>query len=111
LTYLHALLLTEVVEAPIYATLLTFLFNVGLTRTLACSVMVNFISHPLFVFVLAPEAARLTSPVTGVVIGELLVWALESALIWRWLKRGLPTITAISLLANSASFLAGLLIL
>lgn len=76
-----------------------------------CSIVVNLISHPLFVFALVPAAAALTSALPGVLIGELVVWGMESLLIWLWLRRDLPAVVAISLLANSASFLAGLLLL
>lgn len=99
------------VEVPIYTFLLAALVDVTVSKGVICSIGVNLISHPLFVFALAPAAAALTSPVPGVLIGELVVWAMETALIWLWLRRDLPAVVAISLLANSTSFVAGLLIL
>jgi hypothetical protein len=99
------------IEAPVYVFLLAALVDVPVSKAAACSVTVNLISHPVFVFALVPAAATVTSPVPAVLIGELVVWGIESALVGLWLRRDLPSIVAVCLLANSTSFLAGLLIL
>lgn len=111
LNYLHALLLTQLVEVPVYVPLLAFVFEVPVFTALAVSVVVNLISHPLFVFVFVPLIATTTGPLCAVVVGEVLVWLLETVLIFLRFRGCLPAIAAVSLLANSASFLAGLLLL
>jgi len=110
-SYAEAFALTQIVEAPVYATVLVVAFGARLSRALGASILANLVSHPLFTFALAPAAVALMPPIPGVVVCETLVWLLEAGLLYAWLRRDLPLLLAVSLLANCCSFVVGLLVL
>lgn len=107
--YLEALTLTLLVEVPIYCVLLTVFARIPLPRALAAAIIVNLVSHPLFTAVLVPIAQRVVAPVAAVLIGEVIVCALEAGMLIAWLRRGPLVVIAVTLIANGYSFAAGLL--
>jgi hypothetical protein len=111
LWYLATLGLTEALEAPVYAPLLTKLERARPGQAVAASGAVNLVSHPLFTFVLLAVALRLVRPLPALLVGEALVVAVETALLYRWLRRDLLLLAAVALLANAVSFGVGLLVL
>jgi hypothetical protein len=111
LWYLAALGLTEALEAPVYAPLLAKLEGVRPERALAASGTVNLVSHPLFSFVLLAVALQLVHPLPALLAGEAVVVAVETALLYAWLRRDLLLLAAVALLANALSFAVGLLVL
>jgi hypothetical protein len=108
--YLIALAITQLVEAPIYAALLGRFADVRLAHAAAGSVGVNCVSHPLFSFVLLGLLARWVPLLAAVMLSELIVCAVEAALLTLWLRRDPFTVLAASLAANGASLAAGVTI-
>jgi hypothetical protein len=104
-----ALALTQIVEAPVYGWVLTVFAGVRLRHALAASIIVNLISHPLFSAVLVPLADRVVSPLDAVLIGEVIVCAIEAGLLYAWLRREPLVMIGVSLVANGCSFAAGLI--
>lgn len=111
LWYLATLGLTEALEAPVYVPLLARLEGARPGQAAAASGAVNLVSHPLFSFVLLAAALRLVRPLPAVLAGEALVVGIETALLYRWLRRDLLLLAAFALLANAVSFGVGLLVL
>lgn len=79
------------------------------TKNWAYADVVNLVSHPLFTAVLVPIAQRVVAPVAAVLIGEVIVCALEAGMLIAWLRRDPLVVIAVTLIANGCSFAAGLL--
>lgn len=108
--YVEALALTLAVETPIYCLLLTHFAGVRLREALVAAIVVNLVSHLLFTFVLVPAVGQYVSSVGAVLVGEVVVCALEAGLLFVWLRRDLLVVIAASLIANGCSLAAGLIL-
>jgi hypothetical protein len=104
LEYLLAFGLTLVVEVPIYVVALTAAAGVGWRRSVAAGVLVNVATHPALWFTLRAHPGWFAPAEAFVCVVE---WLLLGALTGR---RG-PIILVASICANSASALAGILLL
>ncbi len=98
------------VEVPIYWLLLTRFVGVPQRQAFVAAIVVNLVSHPLFTFLLVPTLGQFVQPSTAVVIGEILVCALEAGILSAWLRRDVFVVIAASLIANGCSIAAGLVL-
>jgi hypothetical protein len=102
--YPAALALTLLVEAPIYSTVLVRTRLASWRRALACGIGVNLMTHPVVWWLTGSGSAMILTA------AELGAWLVEAALLYLVLRRQPALLLALSLMANSASFLAGLLL-
>lgn len=106
MTPLVALALTLAVEVPLYT---VGLWGLRLARPADAALLgagVNLLTHPVLWCSLAPRvtAGRLAA-------AELAVCAVEALMLRVLLRRDLPVLLALSVAANGASVIAGLLVL
>lgn len=100
-----ALLLTLVVEVPVYALALTALRLAAPARALLLGVAVNLLTHPLLWWFLAPR------PPAGRFWGaELAVVLVEAAVLYATCRREPILMLVTSLGANALSLLIGLVL-
>ncbi len=98
-SWLLALLITQLVEVPIYIVLA----RIGVWRALSLSL----ITHPVVWFAIAPLATSAgMTMVTMLVVAELFAWLAEAALL-RHFDVSWRRAISISLAANAASVAAG----
>lgn len=105
--YAVAFLMTEVVEAPVYALVLTRVLGARLGTALLASAAVNAVSHPVFTFVVLPLCAHVLAARPALLVSELFVCLLEAALLCAAFRRHAAALLAASLVANGCSLLAG----
>ncbi|HEV2368860.1 MAG TPA: hypothetical protein VGR90_03235 [Acidimicrobiales bacterium] len=108
--YLAALGLTVGIEVPLYTMVLGLLADVDWRAAAAAGAVVNLISHPILTAVLVPVGAHVLGAFPAVIVGEIVVCALEATLACLWLRRRYGVAVLASLLSNSCSFLVGLAI-
>jgi hypothetical protein len=103
--YVALLGLTIAIEVPLATWVLAGDPPVDRSRWASIAVLAQLLSHPAFVLVWL----RVVHGLTGIVLGELVVFAVE-ATFYRW--RGAPGRVAVqaSALANAASCAAGIAI-
>ncbi|MEV8515038.1 hypothetical protein [Dactylosporangium sp. NPDC051484] len=103
---LPALLLTLVVEVPLYTTALVALRLAGIRRAALLGVLVNLVTHPALWLFLAPHpgAARLWS-------AEALATAVEALILIKAINRDKALLAVTAVGANASSLLIGLLAL
>ena len=108
LPYLTALALTLATEVP---TVTWLLRRAPWQRVVPAVLVANLISHPALHFLL-PRVLPVHPLSQFIVMGELLVLALEALVYLLWIRpRPWPLALAASALANAASFGLGLLLL
>jgi hypothetical protein len=112
--YLPAFLVTLAVEVPIYAAVLTAVLGVGWRRAVGIGCAVNLVTHPLAWWFLR----RLTGAAYPyfLVAVEAAVCLVEWLLLAAWTRgaprpRRMAILAALSLTANAASTLTGLVLL
>jgi hypothetical protein len=98
-----ALVLTLVVEVPLYTAGLVGLRLARMRRAALLGAVLNLFTHPILWWSLAPRPA-----LPRFVVAEVLVGAAEAALLWAVLRREPVGLAALSVAANTASVLAGL---
>ncbi len=106
--FVQALVLTLLIEIPIYTLLLRYFANVSVWQALVAAILVNLISYPLFVALLVPFGSQYLAPVPAVLVGEAIVCIVEAALLSAWLRRDSLVVIAVVLVANGCSMVAGL---
>lgn len=106
--YLLALGLTLAIEIPLYAVALSLGWRLPPVRAVSLALGVNLCTHPLVWWTLAPMAGRDSYPML-LLICELVVCLAEALLLAALLRRRDPLLLALSVAANSASVLAGLI--
>jgi len=106
--YLLSLGLTLVVEVPIYAVFLVGLVGVRARSAVLAGVGVNLVSHPFGFLVLDPIVRSVAGPEPALILVEVWAWAVEALILRSYLRRNMPTLAAISLVANCASFATGI---
>ncbi|MGI5246109.1 hypothetical protein [Dactylosporangium sp. CA-139066] len=101
---LRALLLTLLVEVPLYTAALTLLRLAGWRTAILLGVLVNLVTHPaLWLFLNPhPDAWRFWS-------AEIVATAVESLILMKAIKRDKALLAVIALGANASSLLIGLL--
>ncbi len=109
--YIQAFALTLAIELPIYGFVLTGRYQVGPLRALALGLFINVVTHPNVWFVLQPLLAPSLGYLGYVAIAELFAWWVEAVLMWAWLRRDFRGLIALSLLANSAFYAFGALMM
>ncbi len=113
--YALALLLTLVIEVPIYTATLGPLTRalcdsvVPWTRAFVLGVAVNLASHPIAFLVIVPLSRQLIGRTAALVAVEVGVLVLEAWIIARRLRDGMVGLTASSL-ANLTSLTVGALL-
>ncbi|MDE3206670.1 MAG: hypothetical protein KGQ66_20880 [Acidobacteriota bacterium] len=107
---LTGLALTEVVEVPLYCLALKRVLLIRALVAAAAGASVNLISYPLFAWALTPSLVHPLGPEAALWCAEIMVWLLETALLYAWQRRAVIDLTLICLLANACSLLAGLLV-
>jgi hypothetical protein len=104
-SWLHAFLLTLAVEVPLAVAVVRVPGSSWL-RIALVAVLASTISHPILTFVLVPYVP---GPfVARVIVGELVVVAIETVVFRRGLAIRWPHALAVSALLNGASFMVGL---
>jgi hypothetical protein len=103
-TYASALALTLLVELPIYTAVLVRTGLAPWRRALVYSVIVNLVTHPV--------VWSLTSGSSVLILtaAEAGAWLVEAALLFAVIRRDAALLVALSLAANAASFLVGVLV-
>jgi hypothetical protein len=100
-----ALLLTLAVEVPLYVAALVALDLARFWQALALAVLVNALTHPILWQTLGTHP-----PLARVAVAEILVWLVETAILWLALRRRPALIALLAAGANAGSILAGALI-
>ncbi|WP_412538037.1 hypothetical protein R8Z50_19470 [Longispora sp. K20-0274] len=103
--YLIAVAMTLAIEVPLYVLALTRLRLAGPGRAALCAVGLNLVTHPVLWWSLALARPSGWLPL---VVAEVAVCAVEAALLWLVVRRDAALVVAVSVLANAASLLAGL---
>ena len=109
--YLLSLGLTLAVEVPVYVVFLVGLVGVPARSAVLAGVGVNLASHPFGFLVLDPIVRSVAGPGPALMLVEVWAWAIEALILRGYLRRDLPTLAAISLVANCASFATGMLLI
>ena len=110
-TYFSSLGLTLLVEVPIYAGALALMLRVRPRWGALAGTGVNIVSHPIGFLIIGP-AVRSSVGFTGaLVVIETMAVISEWGLLLCWRRRDPAILLAISILANGASFLAGVALL
>lgn len=102
--YPWALALTLIVEVPIYTGLLS---HAGLMRripAIGAAVGVNLVTHPVVWLVVGHSGW------VGFALAEVGAWVVEAALLYAVVRARVWLLLTVSLVANSASLLAGLVL-
>lgn len=109
MSYPPAFALTVAVEVPVYVAAITVASPARFRRTAAAAFMVNCVTHPLLWWFLrhVPDHAYWTA----FAVAESAVSVVEGALMARVLRLRGTVPYAASVVANTASLLAGLLLL
>jgi hypothetical protein len=100
--YGYALALTLAVEVPVYAVCLRAAGLLSLPRAAGLAVLVNLLTHPIVWYGLSRGGPAWFGPAE---IGAVLV---EAAVCRAVIRRDTPLLLLVSLVANTASILAGL---
>jgi hypothetical protein len=107
--YLLAFGLTLAVELPLTAIALSFGWRLPWYRAALFALVVNACTHPALWFTLAALRERTAYPLL-VLIFELVVCAVEGLLLMALLRRRDPLLVLLSVAANGASVLAGVMV-
>lgn len=103
--------LTLLIEVPIWVALLERVLEVDRRRAVAVAIGVNAVSHPLLWFLLQPLLVDATgSDLLGIVAAEAVVVGFEAALAYLVVRRDPGPLVALSVLANLASVLVGIVL-
>ena len=108
--YLAALLLTLLIEPPLYALALRRALAVPAGRGYAESLLANATSHPLTWLVLYP-LVKGWPPLAAAAVVEAFVVAWEAGLLRVRLGRELPLLVGLSFVVNAASLGIGAVVL
>jgi hypothetical protein len=100
-----ALLLTLAVEVPLYVAAVLALGLARFWRALALAVVVNVLTHPVLWSTLGADP-----PILRVAAAEVVVWLVETAILWLALRRRPALVALVAAGANAGSILAGALI-
>jgi hypothetical protein len=110
MSYPLALLLTLIIELPIYAALLPRWTRVSLKRALAVGLAANLITHPL-VWLMVPFAIEAgLSAIDAIAFAETFTLIGEGLFVRIGTGASIPRSVGISLIANVCSLLLGWLI-
>lgn len=110
MSYPLALLLTLIIELPIYAALLPWWARASLKRALAVGLAANLMTHPL-VWLLVPGAIDAGISVTdAIALAETFALIGEGLIVRIGTGASIPRSVGISLIANVSSLLLGWLI-
>jgi hypothetical protein len=105
-----AFALTLAVETPLVAFSLARWYRVAAGRAIAAGAVASAVTHPIVWFVL-PD---LLTPPLGVLayllVAEGFAWLVETAVFWLAVRRDVPGLLLLSLLANLASFTVGMVL-
>lgn len=104
-TALGALVVTVVVELPLYVAALVMLRLARPARAVLLAIGVNLLTHPVMWHVLAPSPT-----IDRVVAAELCVAVVEAAVIWLFVRRDAAMVFLVGLGVNAASFGVGMLV-
>ena len=102
--YAAALVLTVVVEVPVYAIVLTWGLGWSPRRAVLGGLAVNVLTHPFAWWLLSGDGAGY---LPRFVLVECGVWVVEAALLCAVARRDFGLLALTALVANSASALAG----
>jgi hypothetical protein len=108
--YPLALALTLLIEVPVYAAGLASLCRVHPLQGVAAGIAVNLVSHPISFLIALPLLQPRLGYWPALALIEALVWPAEALMLLAWLRRDLPTLLALSFVANGLSLGIGLLI-
>jgi hypothetical protein len=109
--YCAALLLTLLVEVPLYALLLRTTAKMTWWQGARLGAAANLVSHPLVFLVAAPLLAPRLGPVVALVCAEALAVTIEVVVVRALRRQDLVTLAGTSYVANAVSFCAGVLVL
>jgi hypothetical protein len=106
-----ALLLTLIVEVPLYGVLLRYAFQCKFAAGMLLGAGVNIVSHPIGFLVIGPPLVGAVGATWTVALLELWAWFSESVLLGLRFRQSPATAGLISLIANGSSFSLGVLLL
>jgi hypothetical protein len=109
--YSVALVLTLVVEVPIYAAMLHVVTRLPWPQGARLGAAANLVSHPLVFLVAAPLLAPRLGPLAALVCAEVLAVVVEVLVVQRLRRQELTALAGTSYVANAVSFCVGLLVL
>lgn len=104
-TAMGALVVTIVVELPLYVLALVGLRLVRPARAVLLAIGLNLLTHPVLWHVLAPDPT-----IARVVLAEVCVVVVEAAVIRLFVRRDTVMSLVVSLGVNAASFGVGMMI-
>ena len=111
MSYAPALALTLLVEVPVYTAAITLTTPVRARRAALAAVAANCLTHPVLWWSLSRAPAGGAGYWALFCGAEAAVCAVEGALVARWLRSPGPLPYAASVAANTASVLAGMVLL
>ena len=109
--YSVALVLTLLVEVPLYSVLLHAFAGLRWRVGARLGATANLVSHPLVFLVAAPLLAPALRPVGALACAEVLAVLIEVAVVRLLRRQELVPLAGASYVANAASFCAGLVVL
>ncbi len=110
-SYFSSLGLTLLVEVPIYCLALVTALGVRPGPAIVAGTAVNLVSHPIGFLAIGP-AIRSSIGITGALVAvESTAVLVEWGLLLGWIKREPILLILIGIVANGASFLAGVALL
>jgi hypothetical protein len=109
--YSVALVLTLVVEVPLYSALLHALAGMRWRQGARLGLAANLVSHPLVFLVVAPLLAPTMGPVGALVCAELGAVLIEIVVVRMLRRQDLVALAGTSYVANAVSFCAGLVVI
>ena len=110
-SYSSSLGLTLLIEVPIYSAALASMLRVRLRSAAPAGVTVNLVSHPIGFLIIGPAVRSSLGFSGALVVIETMAVIAEWGLLYCWLRREPTILFVISVLANGASFLAGVALL
>jgi hypothetical protein len=105
--YAVALALTISIEAPLVALGLGRWYRLSIVRGVVVGAGASLLSHPVVWFPLYGVLAPSVGYLGYLILAEAFAWLLEAAIFWLVIRRDVPGLLLLSLVANLASFALG----
>ncbi len=109
--YSAALVLTLLIEVPLYAALLRTFAGVRWRHGARLGAAANFVSHPLVFLVVAPLLAPHLGPTGALACAEVVAVLVEMLVVRVLRRQDLTTAAGTAYVANAVSFCTGVLVL